>query len=123
MENEKKTINGVVLGNVPSKSNGYKVITINGHSSLGKTKALRDYERTFFLQFAGRGAYIQKPFALTIDVYYSSNRPDLDNALKIVLDCLQQCKAISNDRWCVAINARKFIDKVRPRVEVTLNEC
>ena len=31
-----------IYGQVPSKSNGYRIITICGHSSLGKTKALKD---------------------------------------------------------------------------------
>ena len=113
-------VRGTVLGNVPSKSNGYKVITIHGHGSLGKTKALKDYERAFFLQFPGRGANIAEPFVLAVDVYYASNLPDLDNALKVILDCLQQCKAIKNDRLCVEIHARKFVDRARPRVEITL---
>jgi Holliday junction resolvase RusA-like endonuclease len=53
---------------------------------------------------------------------YESQKPDLDNALKIVLDCLQGCKAIKNDRNCVKITAQKFIDKINPRIEFTLNE-
>jgi Holliday junction resolvase RusA-like endonuclease len=55
-------------------------------------------------------------------VYYESQKPDLDNALKIVLDCLQGCKAIKNDRNCVKIIAQKFIDKTNPRIEFELNE-
>jgi hypothetical protein len=40
MSNKSQTI----LGNTPSKSNSYKVININGHSSLAKTKALKECE-------------------------------------------------------------------------------
>jgi Holliday junction resolvase RusA-like endonuclease len=43
--------------------------------------------------------------------------PDLDNALKCLLDCLQYAKAIKNDNKCVRIVAEKFIDKLNPRVE------
>ena len=111
-----------IYGQVPSKSNGYRIITICGHSSLGKTKALKDYERKFYLQCPMRGAELSKPFRLVLDVYYSSNRPDLDNAFKIVLDCLQQCKAIKNDRYCYEIVARKLVDKAKPRVELELEE-
>jgi Holliday junction resolvase RusA-like endonuclease len=59
---------------------------------------------------------------LELNVYYENQRPDLDNCFKIVLDCLQGCKAIKNDRNCVKITARKFIDKINPRIEFTLNE-
>ena len=48
--------------------------------------------------------------------------PDLDNAFKILLDCLQGCKTIKNDRQCVEIVARKLIDKENPRVEFTIEE-
>ena len=111
-----------IYGQVPSKSNGYKIITISGHSSLAKTKALKDYERKFYLQCPLRGEEIAEPFAIDMDVYYNSNRPDLDNAFKIVLDCLQLCKAIKNDRYCYEIHARKLVDKVNPRVELSITK-
>ena len=111
-----------IYGQVPSKSNGYKIITISGHSSLAKTKALKDYERKFYLQCPLRGEEIAEPFAIDMDVYYNSNRPDLDNAFKIVLDCLQLCKAIKNDRCCFEIHARKLVDKVNPRIELSITK-
>ena len=111
-----------IYGQVPSKSNGYKIITIRGHSSLAKTKALKDYERKFYLQCPLRGEEIGEPFAIDMDVYYNSNRPDLDNAFKIVLDCLQLCKAIKNDRYCYEIHARKLVDKVNPRIELSITK-
>ena len=111
-----------IYGQVPSKSNGYKIITISGHSSLAKTKALKDYERKFYLQCPLRGEELAEPFAIDMDVYYNSNRPDLDNAFKIVLDCLQLCKAIKNDRYCFEIHARKLVDKVNPRLELSITK-
>ena len=111
-----------IYGQVPSKSNGYKIITISGHSSLAKTKALKDYERKFYLQCPLRGEEIAEPFAIDMDVYYNSNRPDLDNSFKIVLDCLQLCKAIKNDRYCFEIHARKLVDKVNPRIVLSITK-
>lgn len=113
----------VIYNNPPSKSNSYRIITINGHGSLAKTDALKKYEKDFYLQCgAYRNKKIKGFFELYIDVYFSSNRPDLDNALKSTLDCLQMCKAITNDRNCVKIVANKFIDRIRPRLEFTLVE-
>lgn len=113
----------VIYGSPPSKSNQYKVITLKGHGSLAKTQALKEYEKRFYLEC---GAYRNKKingfFELYIDVYFSSNRPDLDNALKSTLDCLQTCNAITNDRNCVKIVANKFVDKNAPRIEFTINE-
>lgn len=111
----------VVHGNPPSKSNCYRVVTINGHGAMAKQKMLKKWEQSFFMQMGVyRGAMIRKYFILEIDVYFTSQRSDLDNALKAVLDCLQACKAIENDRWCVEIRARKFVDKYDPRVEFTI---
>lgn len=113
----------VILGSVPSKSNCYRIITIGGHASLGKTSAMKEFEKKFFLQCgAYRDRMIQGFFELHADVYFQSNQPDLDNSLKGLLDCLQTCRAIKNDRNCVKIVANKFIDKLNPRIEFTLVE-
>lgn len=112
----------VIHGLPPSKSNAYRIITIRGHGSLAKTPATHAYETNFFMQCGMRGLNISKRFKLTMDVYFSSDRPDLDNSCKVVLDCLQQCKAIKNDRLCAEIHARKLIDKSDPRIEFTIEE-
>lgn len=112
----------VIYGSIPSKSNQYKIITLNGHGSLAKTKAMKEFENKFYLQCGYRNRNIQGFFELYIDVYFQSNQPDLDNCLKGTLDCLQGCKAIKNDRNCVKIVANKFIDKNNPRLEFTLVE-
>lgn len=106
-----------IPGQPPSKSNGYKIINIAGHFSLGKTKAMKDYEEKFFNACTLRNYQINNRFKLTADLFFASDRPDLDNALKIILDSLQRCKAIKNDRLCAEIHARKFIDKENPRTE------
>ena len=111
----------VIYGKVPSKSNQYRVVTINGHGSLAKTDALKHYENAFYLQCDKyRNRDIKEMFEMYLAVYYENNRPDLDNALKVVLDCLQSCKAIRNDRQCVKITAEKFIDKTAPRIEFSI---
>lgn len=112
-----------IQGTPPSKANTYRIVTIAGHASLAKTKALREYERNFFLQMgAYRNARIDGLFELELRVYYPSLSHDLDNSLKVILDCLQAGGAIKNDNRCVKIVAQKFIDKDRPRVELRLND-
>lgn len=111
------------MGQCPSKSNQYRIITIGGHSSLKKSDAVKKYEESFYLQCgAYRNRNIKGFFEFYIDVYFQSNRSDLDNACKVTLDMLQSCKAIQNDRQCVKIVANKFIDKNNPRIEFTLLE-
>ena len=111
-----------IEGKIPSKSNCYKVITIAGHGSLGKTPELKRYEKSFAWQYwPQRIETIQGDFELVAHVYFENNRPDLDNAFKIVLDCLQANNAISNDRYCVHLDAYKHFDKNNPRIELQLN--
>lgn len=119
MDDDKQVING----KVPSKSNSYRIIKISGHGSLTKTFKLKDYEKSFYLQCDKyRNKMIQGLFELELNVYYENQRPDLDNCFKIVLDCLQGCMAIKNDRNCIKILAQKFIDKKEPRIEFIIKE-
>ncbi len=112
-----------IYGNPPSKSNCYKIITLAGHGSLAKTKALKQYENDFYIQCNHyRNKNIQGYFEFHIDVFYPSQRSDLDNSLKCVLDCLQKVKAIDNDNKVVKIVAQKFLDKLNPRIEFTIIE-
>ena len=111
-----------IYGDVVSKSNQYRIIKIGGHASLKKTDAVKKFEEKFYLQNSLRNAKISGFFEFYLDVYFGSNRKDLDGAFKLVLDALQSSKTITNDRNCVKIVANKFIDPVRPRLEFTIKE-
>jgi Holliday junction resolvase RusA-like endonuclease len=103
-----------IHGTCPSKSNCYRI----GTHALYKTDALRKYEDLFFIQCNQyRNANIKGYFEFHIDVYYPNQRADLDNSLKVVLDCLQRVNAVQDDRKCVKIIAQKFLDKTKPRIE------
>ncbi len=112
----------VIYGEVPSKSNCYRIVERDGHGTLCKQARLEEYENAFYMQCSLRGRGISRLFRLDCDVYFTSMRHDLDNAFKIILDCLQMCGAIRNDNLCVAINARKFTDKRNPRIEYRITE-
>lgn len=80
-----------VAGQVPSKSNGYRVVALNGHGSLARSAALVRYATNFYLQMgAYRDLGVQGLFELYADVYFTSMGHDLDNSLKVLLDCLQK---------------------------------
>ena len=115
-----KTDKQIIRGKVPSKSNSYKIISIHGHSSLAKQKSLKQYEESFFMQCGIRDAMITDMFKMHLNVYYENLRPDIDNSLKVIMDCLQQCKAIKNDRQCVEVHVRKLVDKQDPRIEFVI---
>mgnify|MGYP002626382660 CR=1 FL=1 len=111
-----------IYGDIPSKSNQYRIISIGGHASLKKTETVKAFEEKFYLQNTLRNANISTFFEIYVDVYFSSNRKDLDGAFKLLLDALQASKAIKNDRLCVKIVAQKFVDKVNPRIEFEIVE-
>ena len=112
-----------IIGNTPSKSNSYKVIRLGNRCGLGKQKKLYDYEKSFLSQMQQYNyKLIEGNFKFIIDVFYDSRRPDLDNSLKVVLDCLQKSKAIKNDNKCLEIKAFKHLDKEKPRIEFSIVE-
>lgn len=118
-----------VLGQPPSKSNCYKIISFPGkngkaHSSLAKTSTLNKYERDFFTQVPGNIREINLDSELDVELhcFFSSKRPDLDNAAKAILDCLQKAKVIKNDNLVYKLLMTKSIDKLNPRVEIVIRE-
>jgi Holliday junction resolvase RusA-like endonuclease len=127
MEQENEIIRFKIPGKAPSKSNAYKIITIKkgkfNHASLAKTKALKEYEKKFFSHFPPQYRNLQLDHFFTIKgyVYYPSNRADLDNSLKIILDCLQKVTGtIKNDNKCMEIHFFRAVDKEYPRIEIEL---
>ncbi len=112
-----------ILGQAPSKSNAYRIIRIAGHSTLAKTAATKRYEDSFYIQVGPyKNLNIEGFFELHVRVYFTTMSHDLDNALKVIADCLQTCKAIKNDNRCTRIVADKFLDKNNPRIEFKLVE-
>ena len=127
MEIEKQKKNllwETIQGQVPSKSNSYLAVPDSaGGRRIIKNDQVRDYERSFAQQCTlYKGRNISRPFNLHAVVYESTWSYDLDNAFKAILDNLQYVGAITNDNLCVAINARKVIDRRNPRVVFAIEE-
>jgi len=108
----------VIHGQVPSKSNGYGIF----RNRVYKKKSVIDYENTFYLQcLEYRDKNHEGFFELYMDVYFQSNRSDIDGSLKVILDTLQhKVKAFVNDNKCTLLHIRKGVDKVNPRVELEI---
>lgn len=108
-----------IKGQVPSKSNGYRI----ANNRLFKSVELKSYEVNFEWQIKKHlKESIDVPFQIWIDVYFQSNRSDLDNAAKVILDCLQTSGVIKNDRLCSVLAMRKHIDKENPRIEFEIKK-
>jgi len=109
----------IILGNCPSKSNNYRI----GKKTLYKEREVKDYERAFILQCKNyRNIFITGKFHFNLKVYFADEKSDLDGSFKVILDCLKQCRAIKDDRYCVKIIAEKFIDKKNPHIVFYITE-
>jgi Holliday junction resolvase RusA-like endonuclease len=109
----------IVFGSIPSKSNQY----IIAGNRLIKSAKVKQYEESFAIQCKFyRNANIDTAFEIEVDAYLANPRQDLDGIMKILMDSLQSVKAISNDNLAYKITARKFIDKVSPRVEFQIKQ-
>lgn len=114
----------VILGQVVAKANNYVAVPSKGGARrIIKADNVRAYEKSFKRQckvYAGK--MIDRAFKLEIVVYFQTRAADLDNALKTLLDCMQQCRCITDDKLCAEIHARKAIDPNNPRVVFALHE-
>ena len=116
---EIETIYGQVIG----KANNYMVVPCGDGKRLIKNEKIRAYECSFAKQckiYAKKR--ISSRFQLFAHIYNTSERYDLDNALKTICDCLQYVGAITDDNLCTKIVAEKSIDRKNPRVEFMIIE-
>ena len=117
-----------VKGQPPSKSNCYKIIKkyIKGRqvASIGKTPALEKYEFDFLAQVPGqcRRLNINKPMSVELHCTFNSKRPDLDNAAKAILDCLQRSGVIKNDNLVYELFMTKSVNKDMAGVIIKIEE-
>lgn len=76
-----------------------------------------DFEDQFRQQLPpGAQQHLESPVRVDIEIFYPSNRQDVDEAL--VLDLMQKFRVIENDRQVVAKYVEKRVDERNPRVHV-----
>lgn len=114
----------VIHGQIIAKANHYQAVPGKfGKKRIIKDEVIRAYERSFIKQCkVYRNRRISSRFRLFVRVWHSSERFDLDNSLKTLLDCLQMVNAITDDKLCYQIEAEKHLDKYHPRIEFALLE-
>ena len=84
--------------------------------SIKSSKATR-YAFTAALQAPAQEPLLEGPLAVTIRIYYASERPDLDPS--IILDALQG-RIYANDRAVREFHCHHFIDRANPRAEIEI---
>lgn len=131
MINKVLGITEIILGDIVSKSNSYRIVTFRSKdpnkksfSHLAKTKELKQYEKDFAVQCRiYRNLNLSEPFKLVADIYYPNRRKDLDGAAKCLLDSLQEAGAITNDNLLEELILRRHIDAKNPRVEFVITRA
>lgn len=122
----------IIAGEPASKANSRQLVTIRGKIAFIKSKKALGFEREAGLQIPHKcRAMFEGPVAVTLHLYYASERPDLDES--VVLDVLQaQYKIIGgkrelvragvylNDRQVREKHVYHHIDKANPRVHVVV---
>jgi Holliday junction resolvase RusA-like endonuclease len=121
-----------ILGSPQSKANSRRIVVIGGRPSSIKSKAAVSYENDALRQIPSWARVrMEGPVCVTLKIFYSSERPDLDES--IVLDVLQdRFKKVGDQRVLIQSGVyrndrqvrRKFIyhgvDKHNPRTEVLI---
>lgn len=142
---EEGKVEFTIMGEPASKANSRELVSLPRLSiktgrmekmpALIKSEKARDYERDALLQVPPKARVrMEGPVKVTIRIFYSSNRPDLDES--VILDVLQDRFAPSpvegeervlvqrgvyrNDRQVHEKHIYHGIDKANPRAEIVV---
>ena len=122
-----------ILGEPASKANQRKIVQIAGRPAVIKSEKARAYERDALAQIPPRARLqLEGPVAVTMRIWYATQRPDLDAS--VILDVLQdryrkagdgsrvliQRGLIRNDRQVRELHLHHGIDRKNPRAEITV---
>jgi len=115
-----------ILGEPYSKANSRKLVTFGNRPASIKSAGALQYEKSAIMQIPDNAKQmLTDPVAVTMRIYYASQRKDLDESL--ILDCLQAKKSNGeivrrgvyvNDRQVREKHIYHFIDKACPRAEI-----
>ncbi len=110
-----------IRGELASKANSRKLVTIKGKPRFIKSQKARDWESMALAQIPGdHRVGLTGPIRMTATIYYASRRPDLDPSL--LMDVLERAGVYANDRQIVEQHLTKKLDPLAPRVELLLEE-
>jgi len=110
-------VSGIVYGQPQRKDNSRRLIKnrSTGKPMIIKSAKALSYVESFIRQVPKPlRVNIDTPIAVTLTMYYQSNRSDL--SAELIYDCLQKAGVIKNDRQIVEAHHYKRIDKANPRV-------
>lgn len=111
-KNYEHVITFLIEGEPASKANSRRMVLIKGTPRLIKSQKALDYCKMFAKQCPSLDSLIECDVSVTIDVYYASRRPDLDES--VILDEMQD-RIYKNDRQVKEKHVYWHLDRERPR--------
>ena len=112
-----------VFGEPASKANSRRLVTIKGRPAVIKSDKARAYVKLFEEQCPVLDVLCEHDVAVSIKIYYSSRRPDLDES--VILDAMQG-RVYKNDRQVKVKHIFWGLDRGDPRAIIrvsSLEEC
>lgn len=106
-----------ILGEPVSKANSRQLVSIRGAPRVIKSRKALRYVADATLQVPTQWPLLHGLVAVTLRMFYASERADLDESL--VLDILQG-RIYVNDRQVREKHVYHAIDRANPRVEVSV---
>ena len=110
-------INLTIHGQPCSMKNSRKIVKFGQRAASIKSDKARQYEADIIKQVPTLPKLLEGELAVTMHLYYETQRPDLDGDL--ILDCLQG-RLYKNDRQVREKHLYHGIDRENPRAEITI---
>ena len=112
-------IDFVIKGEPASKANQRRVVLVGKYPRVIKSKKAIDYLKSFALQCPVLDELITDDVEMEVEIWFASRRPDLDGAVSLIMDALQD-RVIKNDRQIKVIKAYWNLDRENPRSRIRL---
>jgi Holliday junction resolvase RusA-like endonuclease len=112
------TIKFTALGEPASKSNSRRLVMHGKVPRFIKSAKALSFLQAFQLQCPKVDPLLEEDLSISMTIYYSSRRPDLDES--VVLDAMQNF-IYKNDRQIKEKHIYWGLDRTNPRVEVEIN--
>lgn len=106
---------------IPPSVNHYWQPRRGGGKYVGEAGQIFKKEVWKRCQAAGLTSPLTGRVSVTVRIYRPENRGDLDNFMKALLDAIKGYVYV-DDRQVYELHAFKDLDRLKPRVELTVNE-
>ena len=111
------TISFTTKGEPASKSNSRRLVTFGGKPRFIKSEKALNFVKSFQLQCPCLDKLIEEDVSVTMTIYYSTRRPDLDES--VVVDAMQGF-IYKNDLQVKEKHIYWGLDKEEPRIEIEI---